>query len=251
MTLSAAEAGKPIKRVAFVNANKRVVEEAKQKADKDAPDEFVEEICEHLGENYRGDKRPLNLVTGAQANRYELVQKLKHYQQHLASVLRSYPRKGTETAEQWFKRAQPSHPDYAHIFSMVGRVQAVIDKMDDEEALAHRRRLAEETAQRKAQQDALKRDATPDANEVKQLVATIKASGEADEFLGKLYAAIVAHEQAQAARERLTKIFDNADSARQQLGEHKPVKRVSVPEVNADAVEFVKDWNYASAYRGR
>jgi len=107
--------------------------------------------------------------------------------------------------------------DAAGRLAHVGRLGAILAKMDRDAEEEARRQQAASAARREAERDQHRSAAMPDAAEVMQLKRTIDCAAEGERLLEQMFAAFTAHTSAQAARARISTIFGSAQNARQTL----------------------------------
>jgi hypothetical protein len=208
---------------------------------------FVSEIIAHVAGDVM-DTSPLSF-DGFPGDRDRHAKALKPYERHIEGMLKEFPRKGVgESAEHWIRRVRegsPRHED-GRALSMAARLWAIIDRMDDEAELEDLQRKQQRKAEHDETLKALRHRAMPDEAEVAKLKATIDAAKQHEELLAGIYAAFMAHNDAQAARRKLASIFEGVSTARSSLmefGEQVPATKVKPPKVTqapVAAIEFAK-----------
>lgn len=210
---------------------------------------FADAVIAHVSAN--ADTTPMNFG-GNQADRKQLradhAKKLRHHRRHLEDIFEVHPPRARESAKAWADRVYRTSPrrEDGATLAMVGRLHAIIERLDDEAELQARKEADEAKARAKAELDAARRRATPDAKIVKQLVATIEASAAAEALLANILKALATHKQAQEARATLDLIFNGVHEARtilrlngQDVSDELP-KRPSVTTAPREAVEFAQ-----------
>jgi hypothetical protein len=178
---------------------------------------FVDAITAHVARD--ADNKPLN-YHGQPGSRAQHAKSLEHYKGRIERLLLDYPRMGREGPEQWLSRVASGSPqgrDAAGRLAHVGRLGAILAKMDRDAAEEARRQEAASASRREAERDEQRRAAMPDVAELVQLKRTIDCAAEGERLLEQMFAAFTAHLSAQAARAKVNAIFDSARSARQTL----------------------------------
>lgn len=206
---------------------------------------FIAEVTAYLGRD--GDTTPLRF-DGVVGNRARHVKSLQFYQRRLEKLLQANPLQGRESPQAWVQRVRSTSPrrEDRELMGMVGRVYAIIERMDDEAELERRQNADAEHAKHKAMVDDLRRRASPSASDVSKLKKVIEDAAEGEQLLARMFAAFRAHESAQRARQSIANIFDGVVGARihlQSLGETVPsgtIKRPTINDAPADAIEFAR-----------
>ena len=210
---------------------------------------FADAVIAHMSAD--ADTTPLNFggeTSNTKQLRADHVKKLRHYRGRLDDMLEEYGPKPRESAKAWADRTMRTSPrrEDKSTLAMVGRLHAIIERIDDEAELQALKEADEEKARAKAELDGARRRANPDAKVVKQLVATIEVSAAAETLLANVFKALAAHKQAQEARATLDRMFHGVHEARtilrlhgEDVSEELP-KRPSVAVAPREAVAFAQ-----------
>jgi hypothetical protein len=204
----------------------------------------VEEVCEHLAKQRfaRGDKlEPLKFSDGGfsrlAVTKEDFARFLPAQKRALSEQMAAEPRNDGESLDEYVKRLQLRANVWRVSFWMIAEAGAHIMRIEREEADAAHDAEEERKANEARQREELERGASPDRERIRALLRKIEGAAEGEMLINQLAAAIERHRIAEAAREELTRIFEDERRACARLGRRSP-SRPAVPQAPHGVIEF-------------